>query len=488
MLFNSQLFIFVFLPVAAAGYFGLNRFRLIGASTWWLAFASLAFYTYWNPSFLPLFLVSIVFNFFAGRYLSRERTRRGRPTAAMRAAVPLILAANLAPLLWYKYSNFVFVNANALFGARLPLSALVLPLGISFYTFVQIAYIVDSFRGEAPEYDFANYCVFITFFPHLIAGPIIHHKQMMPQFFERKNKSLDHENLAAGMLLFSIGLVKKTIVADLFAAWANMGYGTVVRLSFFEAWLTALAYTLQLYFDFSAYSDMALGAALMFNIRLPVNFDSPYQAVNIQDFWKRWHITFSRWLRDYIYIPLGGNRLGEARTYVNLFLTFLIGGIWHGAGWTFVAWGILHGAATTLQKAWQRFGTRLPRLAAWFLTFNFVNVAWVFFRAATFRQALGVLAGMVGLNGVKLPSYLEPRLAALHLRGLEFGAYPSRIPIKTAVPLVALFLGVAFLSPNSNQITSRFRPNWKYAVLIVALLLVGVLGIRQTSTFLYFEF
>jgi D-alanyl-lipoteichoic acid acyltransferase DltB (MBOAT superfamily) len=271
---------------------------------------------------------------------------------------------------------------------------LALPLAISFYTFQQIAYLVDSYRNETKSYNFLNYAVFVTFFPQLIAGPIVHHAEMMPQFANLKNKIKNYYNIALGLFIFSIGLFKKVIIADTFAVYATQGFDVAEKLNMLEAWITSLSYTFQLYFDFSGYTDMAIGVALLFNIKLPMNFFSPYKAKNIQDFWKRWHITLSRFLKDYIYIPLGGNRKTSIRTYTNLFTTFVLGGIWHGAGWTFVFWGILHGLALVVHRLWKKLGFKMNVVLAWFITFNFINIAWVFFRAVNFESAIKVLKGM----------------------------------------------------------------------------------------------
>lgn len=488
MLFNSYVYLFLFFPAAAAGYFLLTRLRLIRAATMWLTAGSLAFYAYWNPSYLPLFAASILFNYWTGRFLGRAFAREGKASPAAKIFLVAAILVDLAPLLWYKYANFIAKNVNWLFGSDIPGFHTILPLAISFFTFQQIAFLVDSYQGKAHEYDFHNYCVFITFFPHLIAGPIIHHKEMIPQFIRLKNKVLNDRNLAMGLTLFAVGLFKKTIVADTFAVWANAGFDSHGPLTLIEAWLASLSYTLQLYFDFSGYSDMALGSALVFNIKLPVNFNSPYQAEDIQDFWRRWHMTLSRWLRDYLYIPMGGNRLGRTRTYLNLFLTFLIGGIWHGAGWTFIIWGAMHGLACAARKAWQDRGFKMPRPLAWFATFQFVNLAWVFFRATSIQGALRVLKGMAGLSGVVLPLSIAHKLPALSSIGVSFGPYGSGIPSMKAAFATGLVLTVCVFARNSIQLTQDFRPSWKYGALVFSLLLAGVLGIQQVSTFLYFEF
>ena len=336
MLFNSPVYIFLFLPIVVLGYFLFNHFRLIVAAKAWLVLSSLFFYGFWNPSYLALIIGSMLVNFALGTALHREKRAptRGKYHHLKRKN---ILAAgvlfNLGLLGYYKYEDFLIENFNLLLDRETGYLNLVLPLAISFFTFQQIAYLVDSYQQDTKEYDFLNYCLFVTFFPQLIAGPIVHHGEMMPQFMKLRTKILDWHNVSAGVFVFTIGLFKKVVIADSFAIWANAGFDAVAPLGFYEAWGTSLSYTFQLYYDFSGYTDMAIGAALLFNIRLPINFNSPYKAIGIQDFWRRWHITLSRWLRDYVYIPLGGSRKGNLRTYTNLLATFLLGGLWHGAGW-----------------------------------------------------------------------------------------------------------------------------------------------------------
>ena len=401
MLFNSYIFIFAFLPVTFFIYFLLQKRDLPHISRAFLVLASLFFYAYFNPIYLPIILVSMGVNYLLGRQLSQEGSNKWFLT--------LGIFANLSLLGYFKYADFFLENINALFSTQFGLLHLTLPLAISFFTFQQIAYLVDSYRKETKEYDFLHYALFVTFFPQLIAGPIVHHKEMMPQFAKRENQSMDRTNILTGFFIFSMGLFKKVVIADTFAIWATQGFDSATTLNLIEAWITSLSYTFQLYFDFSGYTDMAIGAALLFNIRLPINFNSPYKALSIQDFWRRWHITLSRFLKEYIYIPLGGNRKGEFRTYTNLFTTFLLGGIWHGAGWTFIFWGFLHGLALVIHRAWNKMGGKLPTLLAWFITFNFINIAWVFFRAKEWDDAIKVLKGMVGMTGVE--SYHDISLA-----------------------------------------------------------------------------
>lgn len=374
MLFNSYEFIFAFLPITFFIYFFLNKKRLGELSKGFLVASSLFFYAWWNIAYLPIILCSMIFNYCFGMELNKSDVKISK-----KAILIVAIAANLALLGYFKYSDFLIDNLNFAFNLHIHSLNLLLPLAISFFTFQQIAYLVDSYSGgSTKEYNFLNYCLFVTFFPQLIAGPIVHHKEVMPQFGNLKSKVPNYKNIALGIFVFSLGLFKKVLIADTFAVWASNGFDKAEILSLIEAWVTSLSYTFQLYFDFSGYCDMAIGAALLFNIKLPINFNSPYKASDIQDFWRRWHITLSRFLRDYVYIPLGGNRKGRARTYLNLMLTFIIGGIWHGAGWTFIFWGFLHGLALMIHRFWHNLGFRMNKVLAWFITFNFVNIAWVF--------------------------------------------------------------------------------------------------------------
>jgi alginate O-acetyltransferase complex protein AlgI len=460
MLFNSLEFILAFLPVTLIGFFLLGGRDNPRLALGWLTAASLFFYGWWNPAYLVLIVSSIVFNYMVGQRLM---------AAPSRGWLTFGVAANLASIGYFKYAGFLTANLEEASGLDIALGHIVLPLAISFFTFQQIAYLVDAYRGEVKDEGFVNYALFVTFFPQLIAGPIVHHSETMPQFAQRGTYRLDLDNLAVGLSIFSIGLFKKVVLADGIAAHATPVFdaaGAGYDPTLFEAWGGALSYTFQLYFDFSGYSDMAIGLARMFNIRLPINFDSPYKAVNIIDFWRRWHITLSRFLRDYLYIPLGGSRHGVPRRYSNLMITMLLGGLWHGAGWTFVVWGGLHGVYLVINHAWhavrQRLGhdlrrsSLIGRIGARTVTFLAVVVAWVFFRAESFDSAGRILAGMVGLNGVWLPGpYIRlfgpfgPTLEAL---GWRFETFDGLLFGGTTQVAFLLVLGfIAFLLPNTQQ-------------------------------------
>ena len=400
MIFSSFEFIFLFLPLTFCLYFYLNKKRLTTLATGSLAFASLFFYSWWNIIYLPLILFSVIINYAFSLLMTKS-------TLYKKTLLIFGLLFNVLLLGYFKYSDFFLQNINFVFDTNYSLLRLTLPLAVSFFTFQQIAFLVDSFKGYVVKHTFLNYIVFVTFFPQLIAGPIVHHKEMMPQFTKQRNKFINYKNIYLGIFIFSIGLFKKVVIADTFSIWASNGFDVLEQLSLIEAWITSLSYTFQLYFDFSGYTDMAIGAALLFNIKLPLNFNSPYKATNIRDFWQRWHITLSRFLRDYVYIPIGGNKKGSFKMYCNLLTTFLIGGLWHGAGWTFIFWGALHAVAIIFHRIWCITGVNLNKLLAWFVTFNFINISWIFFRAEQWEDAIKVLKGMFGFSGVVLPSIFQ---------------------------------------------------------------------------------
>ena len=519
MLFNSLAFVFFYLPVTLAGFFVLGRRSPLAAAAW-LALASLFFYGWWNPAYVALLAASMVFNYGFGVRIVRARSSND----ASRARHWLIFAitADLALLAYYKYANFFVDNLNIALGAQFSLGAVMLPLGISFFTFTQIAFLVDAYQGKAREYSFVHYALFVTYFPHLIAGPILHHAEMMPQFAQPQIYTPDYDKLAAGVTLFVLGLAKKVLIADEVGSYVAPFFDAAsggAPLTFVESWCGALAYTFQLYFDFSGYSDMAVGLSLMFGVKLPINFHSPYQAVNIIEFWRRWHITLSRFLRDYLYVPLGGNRKGPARRYINLLLTMLLGGLWHGAGWTFVLWGALHGVYLCVNHAWRAMrewrGDDLARSTAWgrslacVITFTAVVVGWVIFRADSVSTATVILRGMAGLNGFALPDYWLVRWgdtgAWLAAQGVSFADTRGLVRAGLINWLVILLV-IVWFAPNTQQIMRRAQPalgvpaardaarwmQWRpaawLAVPLAALALVVVVNLHKKSEFLYFQF
>lgn len=486
MLFNSYEFIFLFLPASFLIYFYLLNKRLITGAKGFLVFSSLFFYSWWNIAYLPLILGSMLFNYTIGNSLNNSHHN---VKVSNKKLLAFGITANLALLGYFKYADFFIGNINLATGSSYDLLHLALPLAISFFTFQQIAYLVDSYRGETHEYDFLNYALFVTFFPQLIAGPIVHHKEMMPQFASRWNLVKNYRNIALGIFIFSMGLFKKVVIADTFAQWATAGFDQAQTLNMIEAWATSLSYTFQLYFDFSGYTDMAIGAALLFNIKLPINFNSPYKALDIQDFWRRWHITLSRFLRDYIYIPLGGNRKSSLRTYSNLMVTFILGGLWHGAGWTFVFWGFLHGTALVIHRFWKQLGFTLNPILAWFITFNFINIAWVFFRAREWEDALKVLYGMAGINGITLPEKFSDFLGVLSISFIKFGTVYEHIDGKTQTTVYILMgLIIVLALKNSMYYLKNFRSSRLYLAATIAIFLTAVSMMSHVSEFLYFNF
>ena len=488
MLFNSYEFIFVFLPITFFIYFYLNHKRLTEASKGFLVCSSLFFYSWWNVAYLPIILTSMVFNFAIGRSLNKACKNKSKEFSR-KSILIFGIVFNLSLLGYFKYTDFLIENFNLAFNSNAELLHLALPLAISFFTFQQIAYLVDSYRQETKEYDFLNYALFVTFFPQLIAGPIVHHKEMMPQFANVRNKTKNYRNISIGLFIFSIGLFKKVIIADTFAIWATQGFDVATTLNLFEAWATSLSYTFQLYFDFSGYTDMAIGLALLFNIRLPLNFNSPYKANNIQDFWRRWHMTLSRFLKNYVYIPLGGSRKGEFKTYNNLMATFLIGGLWHGAGWTFLFWGFLHGLALIVQRFWSKLGFKLWSWVAWLITFNFVNIAWIFFRAKEWDDAVKVLSSMFSLDNIVIKEKFSNKLNFLSEYNVQFGEVMKMTHDGSDIInwMVLTFI-LIFVFKNSMEKAKKFKTNFWYLLIHIIILFIALSTLNTVSEFLYFNF
>ena len=520
MLFNSYYFIFVFLPIVLLVFFkigGLGHHRVAIA---WLVGASLFFYGWWNPAYLGLIIASVLFNFALGVSLAAST---GYAKLHKRTLLIFGITANIGVLGYYKYTNFLVDNINSIADLEFQVAPIVLPLAISFFTFQQIAYLVDTYRGETREYNFLQYCLFVTFFPQLIAGPIVHHKEMLPQFSKEIIYKPNFENFSVGATIFFIGLFKKVILADGVAQYATPVFAAAdsgLTITFVEAWSGAMAYTFQLYFDFSGYADMAIGIARLFGIRLPLNFNSPYKADSIIDFWRRWHMTLSRFLRDYLYFSLGGSRCGKFRRYSNLLTTMLLGGLWHGAGWTFIIWGALHGLYLVINHLWRVLSVslNLNNRSAWYcylarvVTFIAVIVSWVFFRADSVDAALSILSGMIGTNGIMLnPTWLHalgPFGQLLVENGVQAGQGAVGLE-KEAIIWSAVLLFVVWLFPNTQQIMAHYKPafevypgevkavqfnflQWRpspmWAVLIAMAAISSLFSMMQVSEFLYFQF
>lgn len=492
MLFNSYLFIFVFLPIVVVGALLLSRFGRRDALLLWLLLSSFVFYAHWNAYFLILLIGSITIN-----YLLAQRIRSAGSTRTGARLLILGIAGNLATIAYFKYANFFLENVTQITGSSFEWTQIVLPIAISFFTFQQIAYLVDSRRGQVQPHRFVEYALFVAFFPQLIAGPIVHHSEMLGQL--KKLAGLRASNIAIGAAIFVIGLSKKVLIADPLGTFGGPVFAAAdagAPISFLAAWAGALSFTFQLYFDFSGYSDMAIGLARMFGIRLPLNFASPYKATSIIEFWRTWHMTLSRFLRDYLYFPLGGNRRGPARRHVNLLITMLLGGIWHGAGWGFILWGGLHGIFLIINHGWRKLRgdrsveTVYARVACWALTFLAVVFAWVFFRAETFEGAFAIVTAMIGLDtatspaaapltfGWKQVGYLT--LAAVIALGLP-NTQELMSKYRPALNFVGRKTGPALLA-------LRWRPNLGWGMAFVAMMILGIFAIAEPTEFLYFEF
>ncbi len=500
MLFNSFEFIFVFLPIALLVFFKISQIGNYKLAIVFLVAASLSFYGWWNPPYLLLLFFSLIFNYFIGSALSKNSKHKSINKVILFIGITI----NLALIGYFKYANFFGSIADDLLGTNFDLETIILPLAISFFTFQQIAYLIDAYKGETRSYHFLDYCLFVTFFPQLIAGPIVHHKEVMPQFAERSTYRFKSENIAVGITIFSLGLFKKIVLADNVAVHATPVFDAASQgtaITAIAAWIAALAYTLQLYFDFSGYSDMAIGIARMFGIKIPINFNSPYKAISISDFWRRWHITLSNFLRDYLYIPLGGSRKGEFRRNFNLLITMLLGGLWHGAGWTFIFWGGLHGSYLIINHQWRRFRKSLghdlentnwfDRGCGWLLTFIAVVIAWVFFRAESMDAALVIFKGMIGLNGVSLPDSLSTETILLMILLLIIAWFMPNT--QEWMELYYTDRNIEISENNSNYNPHfwkrlQWKPNTLWAVITSIMTTISLLHLTKVSEFLYFQF
>ena len=482
MLFNSYEFIFLFLPITLIIYFTLNRYGKNNVAKGWLVIASLYFYSYFHLSYLYLILTSIIINYFIGNKLNHKSL-----TGKERKIWMIIgVIFNLGLLGYFKYYDFFVENINIVFRINFTLLHILLPLGISFFTFQQLSFVIDSYNEKSMKYDFLSYCLFVTFFPQLIAGPIVLPNEMLPQFEDKRNKLINYENMNRGLYMFSIGLAKKVILADTIANFANAGFDKIETLNIIEAWMTSISYTLQLYFDFSGYCDMAMGIALMFNIVLPLNFNSPYKSTNIQEFWKRWHMTLGRFMTNYLYIPLGGNRLGERKTLRNLFIVFMVSGIWHGAGWNFVIWGVLHGICILIHRVWKNSERKMNKLLGWFITINLVNIFWVFFRAETLNTALKVLKEMFSYKSlITIVLEIEQKN---NLMGM-YQEIKDRFTVNE-IDITSLLFAViiTFLLNNTFNIVNSLKINIKNCFVVAFLFSISICYFNGISNFLYFNF
>jgi D-alanyl-lipoteichoic acid acyltransferase DltB (MBOAT superfamily) len=521
MLFNSAEFLFYFLPLVICCYYFLLRYRRADLTLGLLLLSSLFFYGFWSPKFLVLLILSIIGNFCFGLAISRIDGGFSKKTLLF-----LSVSSNLILIAYFKYLGFFVEVLNSLAVSILPVPEIVLPLAISFFTFQQIAYLVDVYEGQKAEIKFVRYALFVSFFPQLIAGPIVHHYQILPQYSHLHGSREQMRLFNQGITLFALGLSKKILLADTAARYASPIFDGVAggsAVSFFEAWVGMISYSFQIYFDFSGYSDMAIGLGLMFGFKLPINFLSPYRASSIIDFWKRWHITLSQFLRDYLYIPLGGSRNGDIRKYYNILITMILGGLWHGAGNTFLLWGGLHGMFIIINHLWRRSFSEVEflkgKLAKAFMvafTFLLVSIAWVFFRAESVADALTITSSLFGLGGVGLPLIIKPFLgdfsSTLEMWGFSFiGIGPNGL-IRTPVSLVFVTgimaiiiwwtppaICIALGDDSYYRKSSIFRecmtksyirwsPSLIWSLVTGTLLGLCFLSLSKVSEFIYFNF
>lgn len=474
MVFSSYEFIFAFLPIVFIGYFCAYKSRLLQNII--LVAGSLFFYAYFNISYLPIMLSSIVVNYLIGYFIDKLSHKK---SIAKLLCVTGVLF-NIGLLGYFKYYDFFVENINSVFNTDFTLKHILLPLGISFFTFQQLSFVISVYKKEEKVEDFLTYSLFVSFFPQLVAGPIVSYSEMMPQFLDKENRRFKIDNFSKGLYIFVLGLFKKIAIADTINIFVNNGFMSD-ELSFSAGWITSLSYTLQIYFDFSGYSDMAIGIGKMFNIDIPLNFNSPYKSQSIGEFWKRWHITLGRALRTFIYIPLGGNRKGKARMYLNYLSTFLLSGLWHGANWTFVLWGGLNGLCIVFEKIFDKIIVKIPKWVRIASTFLITNALWVLFRAESFDQALMIYKSMVNFSNLGLADVAD--LAVDGIMGL-----PTPIALGYVFALVFGLLMVVFLSKNVIQKAETFKPTIRNAVIVAALFTISILFVSRESVFIYFNF
>ncbi len=507
MLFNSYIFVFLFLPICLVGYFSLNLTKKYKLGHAFLLGMSLWFYGYFNPSYLLIIISSVIANYLI--YLWMKRLQRGAMLNAvidneelstiassrighLKSCKPVVVigvAVNLGIICYFKYMDFFIENINAIVHTDWPLMHILLPLGISFFTFQQISFIVDTYRGEVPEYDFLTYACYVTFFPQLIAGPIVTHNELIPQLLDSGKKRVNWENMAAGFYMFAMGLGKKVLLADVFGAAVAWGYDDVASLKATNAILVALAYYIQLYFDFSGYCDMAMGLGKMLNIDLPINFNSPYKALTITEFWDRWHMTLTRFFTRYVYIPLGGNRKGNVRTYINIFIVFLLSGFWHGAAWTFVLWSLLNGIFVIITRMFKKFFDEMHPALGWLLTQAFFALSLVFFRADTIADAIELIKQILYVDFTNIDVNI---LYAFQTPLLKF--FLDGTAVTHSLPFI--YVGIYFFlalfillgSRNSIQLMKAFKPKVTTMLWTAVLIAASVASFSGISTFLYFNF
>jgi len=504
MLFNSYIFIFIFFPLCISGFYALSRLKNDVYAKLWLIGLSLWFYGYFNTYYLLIMVLSIVLNYVLTIFLMGKNGGIRRVSRKLILIIGIVL--NLGVLFYFKYFDFFLTAVNDVFKLSLPLKQILLPLGISFFTFQQIGYLVDVYRNEVTEVDFVNYALFVSFFPQLIAGPIVSQADMMPQFKTIKDRKIDSEQISRGLVLFILGLSKKVLVADTFGKAVDAGYASMANMGGLDCFLIMIWYTLQLYFDFSGYCDMARGLARMLGFDIAINFDSPYKSTNIIEFWKKWHITLTRFFTKYVYIPLGGNRKGNARMLLNILIIYFLSGLWHGAGYNYILWGMIHGVAyvicralqlakkenTEKSKALNPIFASAIKVIKTFVTFIYVSIAWVYFRAPSISEGTALLKQIfvgswtkvdIALSNVFKVSELWYVVKLLHI---DRNYLLSQNLLMVVITLAALV--VIFIAPNAGEVAKKIKPKLGYALLFAVLGIWCVVSLSEVSTFLYFNF
>lgn len=486
MLFNSYIFILLFLPLCLVCYFALNHFKKYNLAMVLLLIMSLWFYGYFNYSYLFIIITSIIVNYLIYRGFDKIGNKKSRKLLLI-----LGIIFNLGMIFYFKYFNFFFDNINAVFKTNFNFEKVLLPLGISFFTFQQLSFVIDSYKREIPKYSFLNYACFVTYFPQLIAGPIVTHDELVPQFMDKEKKKFNFENFSKGVYIFALGLAKKILIADVFGSVVDLGFTQISTLNSTNLIIIMLSYTIQIYFDFSGYCDMAIGLGKMMNIDLPINFNSPYKSFTIVEFWKRWHITLTRFFTKYVYIPLGGNRKGKLRTYINIMIVFTLSGLWHGANWTFIVWGMMHGLFLVITRHFKNFFEKMHSALSWIITFLFVNVAWVFFRADSIHQALvffkRILLGNYGiiLDTIRECFYLpEFKLILNQYPFIILKQFSGIVMIMYFAFVLLIILG----SKNAYEKMNEFKPSYRKLFITIFLLVWCIVSFSGVSKFLYFNF
>ena len=488
MLFNSYIFIFLFFPLVVLGYYAFHHFGKPKMALGYLLCMSMWFYGYNSIKYLFILIASVILN-----YLLVELLDRTDRLLYRRLLLIAGIGVNIGILFYYKYYDFFIENVNKWFKTDYALLRLMLPLGISFYTFQQLSYVVDSYRRECEKYGFLEYAAYVIFFPQLIAGPIVYHDELIPQLRDERNHRINYENLSKGLYAFSLGLAKKVLVADTLSKIVTLGYDDIQHIYTVTVVIVAICYSLQIYFDFSGYCDMAYGIGYLFNIKLPVNFNSPYKAISVTDFWDRWHMTLTRFFTKYVYIPLGGSRKGKIRTYVNVMIVFVVSGVWHGANWTYILWGIWNGVANVVDKLVGRFFEWVPKIIRRIVMFALATYAWALFRSESISSAKKLLRHLKRFRGGRV---YQPIIETFNnitemriLYRLGFGSFIDRYPLLPLVVFILLLILACFFMKNTQE---KVEESGKYGkrrlVVTVALLFWSVMSLSDVSEFLYFNF